>query len=130
MSQENVEIVRQGYEHYNRTGEPDFGAFDPEVQWISDPRTGQDQIRGRDKLIEFFADRASMFSEMRIEVERTWDWDDQVLAFVRVAGSGSASGAGFEIRIAHLWTLLDGKLIRCQGFGNRDEALEAAGLRE
>jgi hypothetical protein len=37
MSQENAEIVRQGYEHYNRTGEPDYGAFDPEVQWISDP---------------------------------------------------------------------------------------------
>jgi ketosteroid isomerase-like protein len=71
-----------------------------------------------------------MFRELRMEVERTWDWDDQVLVFVRQSGRGSASGAGFEIRIAHLWTLRDGKLIRCQAFGDRDEALDAAGLEE
>ena len=130
MSEKNVEIVRRGYEHYNRTGELDYSVLDPEVQWIPDPRVGESPIRGREKLIEFFVDRASVFREMRVDVERAWDRGDQVLVFVRIAGSGSASSAGFEIRIAHLWTLLDGKLVRGQAFGNRDEALEAAGLSE
>ena len=49
-----------------------------------------------------------MFGEIDYEFERVCDRDDQVLVFLRVTGSGSASGAGFEIRIAHLWTLRDG----------------------
>ena len=130
MSEENVEIVRRGYEELDRTGNPDPSLLDPEIEWIHDPRVGESPIRGREKLIDYFDDMASMFSEMDFEVERAWDRDDQVLAFVRVAGSGSASGAGFEIRIAHLWTLLDGKAVRCQAFGNRDEGLEAAGLSD
>jgi hypothetical protein len=44
MSQENVEIVRRGYEHANRTGEPDYNLFDPDVQWIHDRRVGQGPI--------------------------------------------------------------------------------------
>ena len=31
MSEENVEIVRRGFDTFNRTGEPDFGALDPDV---------------------------------------------------------------------------------------------------
>jgi len=31
MSEENVEAVRRGYEHYARTGEPDYSAFDSEI---------------------------------------------------------------------------------------------------
>jgi ketosteroid isomerase-like protein len=130
MSQVNVEIVRRGYEHFNRTGATDYGLFDPEAEFIPDSRTGETPIHGRDDVIAYLADRASMFRQMHVDVERAWDRNDHVLAFVRVTGSGSASGAGFEIRIAHLWTLRDGKLVRCQAFGNRDEAVEAAGLSE
>ena len=49
---------------------------------------------------------------------------------LRVSGRGQASGAGFEIRVAHLWTLRDGVAIRGEGFGNRAEALKAAGIAE
>ena len=31
MSQENVEAVRAGYAHFNRTGEPDWNLQDPEL---------------------------------------------------------------------------------------------------
>ena len=53
-----------------------------------------------------------------------------MLVFVRVSGSGAGSGPGFDIRIAHLWTLSDGVVVRGEGYGDRDEALEAAGLSE
>jgi ketosteroid isomerase-like protein len=51
-----------------------------------------------------------------------------VLAFIRVSGAGVSSGAGFEIRIAHLWALTDGQVVRGEGFGDRGEAAEAAGV--
>ncbi len=71
-----------------------------------------------------------MFGEIDYEIEQVWDQGDQVLVFLGVSGRGSASGARFEIRIAHLWTLRDGMLARGEGFGDRTEALEAARLRE
>jgi hypothetical protein len=34
MSQENVEIVRRGYDHFNRTGEPDSACLIRMSSWI------------------------------------------------------------------------------------------------
>jgi len=75
-------------------------------------------------------EQAEVFEEFRAEPERFWDLDDKVLVFVRTTGRGAASGAGFDIRIGHLWTLRDGLLVRGEGHASRDDALEAAGLRD
>ncbi|MET0206913.1 MAG: nuclear transport factor 2 family protein, partial [Thermoleophilaceae bacterium] len=85
-------------------------------------------IRGRDNVIRFFAERAAMLDGLRAETERCWGKDDRVLVFVRVTGRGHASGAEFEIRIGHLWTLRDGVVVRGEGYGDRGKALEAAGV--
>jgi ketosteroid isomerase-like protein len=71
-----------------------------------------------------------MFGELRTEVERVYEADDKVLALIRVSGQGAASGAGFEIRIAHLWTIRNGLVVRGEGYGDREQAFEAAGLSE
>ena len=39
MSQENVEAVRRGYDHYARAGEPDYSAFDSEIVYDWSRRT-------------------------------------------------------------------------------------------
>jgi len=129
MSHENVEMVRKAYEENMDRRVALFAEHaDSDLEWVPDGRVGEGPIRGRDEVLEFFVDRASVFGEMEVEVEQTWDLGQQVLVFIRVRGSGSASSAGFDIRIAHLWTLRDGMLVRGQGFGDRDEALESAGL--
>ena len=69
-----------------------------------------------------------MLDGLRAETERCWGKDDRVLVFVRVTGRGHASGAEFEIRIGHLWTLRDGVVVRGEGYGDRGQALEAAGV--
>jgi uncharacterized protein len=131
MSPGNVEVVRRFYSALSAVDARDVIEYvDPNVEWISDRRVGEGPIAGRESVFEFFADRASMFGELEIEVEELLERGDRVLAFLRLRGSGAASGAQFEIRIAHLWTLRDGRLVRGEGYGNRDEALEAAGLRE
>jgi hypothetical protein len=40
------------------------------------------------------------------------------------------SGVRGEARVAHEFTIRGGLLVRFKVYGNRDEALEAAGLRE
>jgi hypothetical protein len=42
----------------------------------------------------------------------------------------AAAGADVDIRIAHPWTLRDGLVVRGEGYGDRREALEAAGVDE
>src|SRR5215207_4605913 len=98
-------------------------SVDTNAEWIPDRSVGEAPRRGRDSVLEFFRDRASMFDEFEAEIE-------QLLAFVRLTGSGAASGAPFEIRIAHLWTLRNGRIVRGEGYRARGEALDALGLRE
>jgi len=131
MSQENVEIVRSLYQAMNERDLARAGELvHPDVEWVPDSRVGEGPIRGRENVLQFFGDRAEMFDEIRVEVERIWEKGERVLAFITTTGRGHASGAEFEIRIGHLWTLRDGVVVRGEGYGDRSKALEAAGLRE
>jgi ketosteroid isomerase-like protein len=80
-------------------------------------------------VIQFLRDQEAMFAEVRVEAERFFEADNAVAVFVHATGEGRASGAPFDIRIAHLWTLQDGVVVRGRGFGDRDEALDAAGIQ-
>jgi ketosteroid isomerase-like protein len=53
-----------------------------------------------------------------------------VIAVVRTSGRGKGSGMAIDQTLTHLWTLRDGKAIRFDGYSTKQEALEAAGLRE
>jgi uncharacterized protein len=129
MSQQNVEVIRRLYAAMRaRDASAVVDSVDPEAEWIPDSRVGEAPVRGRESVFAFFRDRSAVFREVEIEIERLLEQDDRVLAFVRMAGRGAASGAAFEIRIAHLSTLRDGIVVRGQGYGDRDEALEAFGL--
>jgi uncharacterized protein len=131
MSGENGEIVRRLYRAMNAQDAATFAQLtDPELEWIPERRLGEAPVRGRERVIQFFSDLAEMFDEPRMQIERDWETGDQVLVFIRVTGSGTSSGAGFDIHVAHLWTLTDGIVARGEGYGDRDEALQAAGLSE
>jgi ketosteroid isomerase-like protein len=131
MTDGNLEIVRRLYEAMDRRDLATITEIThPDAEWIPDHRVGEGPVRGRDKLIRFFTDRAEMFGDISTELERLWEQDDTVLAFIHVKGEGRASGAPFDLRIAHVWTFRDGLIIRGQGFGDRDEALAAAGVSE
>ena len=127
MSEQNLEVIRSLYRAIDAKDiEAAAELADSDLEWVPDPRVGEERVRGREEVIRFFEDRARMFGEIRTEIERLWGSGDKVLAFIRVSGSGQSSGAAFDIRIAHLWTLSGGRLVRGEGFGDREEALEAA----
>jgi uncharacterized protein len=129
MSEGNLELIRRLYRAMDaRDIEAVAELADPDMEWIPDMRVGVRPIRGRDEVIRFFEERAEMFGEIETEIERVWEAGDKVVAFIHVTGSGVSSGAGFDIRIAHLWTLRDDVVVRGAGYGDRDQALEAAGV--
>ena len=141
MSQENVEIVRRGYEvmtQYLRdypAALPPLGEFlDPEIEWrgprefpdLAEARYGHDGVRAYiDKLFE-------VLDDYRMAPEEFIDaGGDQVLVFSREGGSGKGSGAAVQTHpTGHLWTIRDGMAVEMESYWERSEALEAAGLSE
>ncbi len=80
--------------------------------------------------MEFFDAVLDAFEQVRQVPERFIDCGDQVVVFVRTEARARTAGLELDEQWAHLVTVRDGKSVRLQQFRNRDEALEAAGLRE
>ena len=131
MSQENVEIVRRGYDHYNRTGEAEYDVLDPEVVYDVSRRTFDPRVyHGHQGVREFLALIREQWASMRLEPQDFVDSEDTVAVSIRLVGVGKESGVETTADAAHVWTFRDGKIIRQTTFQTMAEALEAAGLRE
>jgi|RhiMetdeSRZDD1v2_1073273.scaffolds.fasta_scaffold1095519_2 ketosteroid isomerase-like protein len=129
MSGDSIEIVRSLYRALNeRDVETISRLTSADVEWIPDARVGHGPVRGRERVIGFHSDRAEMFEDLRAELEELHEAPRGVLALVRLTGLGSGSGAGFDIRIAHLWTLREGVVVRGKAYADRQQGRRAAGL--
>ena len=87
-------------------------------------------LRGVEELRRF-RDRGPWGgSPIHFEPEQFFDVDDErVLVFVRVSATGHMSGVPVANRVAHELTIRDDRLVRFKVYGDRDRALEAAGLQ-
>jgi ketosteroid isomerase-like protein len=133
MSQEKVEIVRQIYAEWARGN---FAAgtdlYDAYVQLVLRPEfpdarayCGPDEIR-RYMRQDFLAD----FEGATITGEEFLDARDSVVVRVNQRATGPESGAPVGMRYYQVWTFRGGSVIRIESIKHREEALEAAGLRE
>jgi len=132
MSQENVEIVRRGYESINRG---DLGAAFEQVAAdfvldLSSLYPDAPVLRGANELMRWVYG-GPWGGSVRLEPERFFDIDaERILVFVRVTATGEGSGVPVELRDAHELTIRDGLLVRCKVHLNQNAALEAVGLSE
>ena len=79
----------------------------------------------------WFGDWFSSFRENRFDVEEVTELPDgAVLLVADYQGRGKTSGAAVRGRVIWLYRVREGKIARVEGYGSRDEALEAVGLRE
>src|SRR3954469_10523 len=132
MSQENVKLVRAGFE---RTASGDWAIadlFDPHVEFVLVGGQGlglTEKGRGVDELMGALLEFMSQFDGYRVEAEQIIDLDaDRVFVLGRDRGIGRASGAPFEHENGQVFTLRDGHIARWEVYWNRDEARRAAGL--
>jgi len=129
MSQENVEMVRSSYAQSGLAALADRVAPDAEFD-LSAMYPDAPILRGIDDLLRF-RQTGPWGRSLHFEPERFFDIDaERVLVFVRVTATGEESGVPVEIRSAHEFTFRDGMLVCLKVYGDRDEALEAVGLRE
>jgi uncharacterized protein len=132
MSQENMELVRQRFDAFNRG---DLAAMieltDPAAVWWdrADDPWGATPHRGRDACMQHLAE-ILQDAELQAEPQEFIDAGDSVVVGVHLVGRGRTSGAAFEEHEFHVFTLRDGKVTETREYRDRAEALEAVGLSE
>ena len=130
MSQENVELIRSIYDGW-LMGEMGVEHFDPEIAMVeSRALPGAVSAYGIEDVRRYMESFAKYWDEIRFEPTEYLDAGDKVIVMARLIGRGKSSGAAVERTWAYVWTVKGGKALRMDGYDNRDEALEAAGLRE
>ncbi len=70
------------------------------------------------------------WSEYQHEVEEMIDAGDHVVVVARHRGKGRSSGVEVDWQYTTVITLMGKKVVRGRVYDNRQEALEAVGLRE
>jgi ketosteroid isomerase-like protein len=134
MSEENVEVVREAVEAFNRG---DFDAalelMHPDIEWQT-PDTFPDAAtyRGREEVREFWGTWRDTFRGFRLLLEECVPVGEHyVLATFRVSGEGTGSGVGVESpAVFQIGEVRDGQVIWVGMFVTESEALEAAGPSE
>jgi ketosteroid isomerase-like protein len=133
MSQENVEIVRGGYERFRITGRFDPEIATPDFVWDMSNFHGwpeQQIYEGVEGAETFLSDWTSAWEDWELELEGLRDAGDKVLALVRQRGRAKGAGMPVDMYFAQVWTLRDAKEARMEMYSDPSEALKAVGLAE
>jgi ketosteroid isomerase-like protein len=134
MSQENVRVATRLVEQAAQGGfDAVWELLDPDLAWETSPNLPDAGVyRGRERVRAFIEEQWDVVwgGMPRVDIERAFDCGDNVLLFTRVRGHGSHTGIPLDVQIAQLVTIQGGKVVRVKVFPDRDEALQAAGLKE
>jgi ketosteroid isomerase-like protein len=125
-----IEVLRAGYEAVNRG---DWAAAFRDVHPDFELKTADRVLnpgtyRGVDAATRFFEDLLEPFDRVTIEPQEFVESGDRIVVMLLTRFRPRGSSAEVQNRIAHLWTMRDGKAARCEIFPEREKALEAAGL--
>jgi ketosteroid isomerase-like protein len=133
MSQENVEIVRRGFEAFNARGvEAALASFAPDVVLYAFPEwPGPSAYRGHDGMRALMAEWTENFDDFELEVCEVRDVGDRVLVLAETVGRIKGSRVPIRQPFGALyWDFRDGQIGETRNFLTWREALAAAGLRE
>jgi uncharacterized protein len=130
VSQENVEIVRKGYEAWNR-GDLDHirRVTDDSFEWREASEVpGAGTRRGRAEFDRYLHSFQHFWRQFEFEPLEIRDAGERVLAVVVERARSARSDVEVSQLFMHVWTLREGKAVRLEGFYDEAAALEAAGL--
>lgn len=134
MSQDNVELVRRGYEAFAHGDvEAVLDLADPDVSWTPAiaPLLGVDVIEGRDALRRFLAEEIfEGLDTFRAEPLSFEDLGASILVRWRATGRVESTGLEIDQTFFAVITMHDGKIVDYCDYQTRVDALEAVGARE
>jgi ketosteroid isomerase-like protein len=131
LSEENVEVVREGLRRMTQNGFAGVADLLADDFTMDSPH-GVEARQAHDKkgVEEWFGKMDEVWEDgLKFEPEEITALDDeQVLAAVRTGGRGRATGIELDQMIFHVYRVRTGKIVRLTTHFTREDALEAAGL--
>src|SRR5829696_6994785 len=85
---------------------------------------------GGEDATRFLLDLWEPFEEVTLQPQEFIETGDRIVVILRVRFRHRGSASTVENRIAALWTMRDGKPVRCEMYPQPEKALEAAGLQQ
>ena len=137
MSRENVEVVQRVYAAAARhDSQSVLSLYDPDVVWDMSRGAWREldetaEIHhGHEGLRDWFRKQQEVWEWWEDEPRELIDAGEHVVSMVTSRARGRASGLEIESSHIAVWTIREGKIVRVVWFPTREEALEAAGVRE
>jgi len=132
MSRENLEIVRRGWEAYERGDLSEaLEGLSPElVTSVAPPLPVAGTYHGREGILQVTLDWAEGFDELVVTASEFIDAGDRIVVRTLHRSRGATSGALVEADVWYVFTVRAGQAVRVDIFNERSEALQAAGQRE
>ena len=135
MSRENVEIARRAFEAFNeRDTDALHEVFTTDVEFrpafLGGGLVEGAVFRGHTGMTDFLKMQAETWERAVAEPVAIQDFGDHVLVEVRLDAVGRVSGVPFDRTTWNVLAVRDGKIAAVRVYTTKEEALEAAGLRE
>ena len=130
MSEDNVEVMRRGYEAYAERGVEGFlDSIDPEFELVTPPGLALEPqtYRGHEGVRRYFDSFYDAVDEVRLEAEEFIAAGNHVIVPFRLTTRGRASGIEASMQAVQVWEVRHGKAIRCDVYASVEEAREAVG---
>jgi ketosteroid isomerase-like protein len=142
MSRENLELVRASWPREAVDVVPlmadagsladSFGALSEEVEVefvANSPGVPDVSYRGAQGLADGWRDWLAPYESYRLAAEEVIDAGDDVLVLARVRARTHRDGVVIEHAPAAVCTVRDGQIVRARFYLDREQAMEAVGLR-
>src|SRR5262245_2362093 len=131
MSEENVERMRESIEAFNRNDIPGLlRLMDPEIKFEHRLAALEGKFTGPEAVAEWLADLAEAFDDGQVHCSDIRDLGDRVLALGTVRATGTGSGVETELPYTVVARSRNGLITHFTDYGDKEKALEAAGLSE
>lgn len=138
MSQENLELARQGVAAVNEAyAKDDIAPWRHQVERTVDhelvleggPATfTEGEWRGQEGAIGFVANQMEVLKEMWMRLDEFIDVDEDCFIMgITFGGQARHTAIPVELHPFHVFSLRNGRILRWRIFTTREEALEAAG---
>jgi ketosteroid isomerase-like protein len=119
-----IEDVQVGRRDDFDDGYPEIFAESFELLLPPDYPEGEQAFRGRAGLNRWITSIREIWEEWRMEQERLIYGGDQVVALIRICARGHLSGVELDRETAHIWSISDGLVTKCEVYFERSEALD------
>jgi hypothetical protein len=126
MGQAGIELIQRAYDAFSRGDLPGlFELMAAEVEVSQSPELPWGGVyRGHAEVRQFLG-KLTQHIQSRVEVERLIDAGEHVVALGWTRGTVRATGVRFDVPVAHVWEVRDGRLLRFKPYIDNPKMLAA-----